>query len=324
MTLPGRFQGAIAAWLAARGTGGLRGQAEALSATYRAGGTSQSIDLASYLVARLPATYAAVSHVLGEIAARRPGFSPYSLLDAGSGPGTASWAAVEAWPQLSRITFLDNAPDFLKLARSLAAEGPEPLAQATALPGSIEALPQGLSADLVVAAYALAELPLPRIAAAARALWEASRGMLAIVEPGTPEGFARIRAVRESLLKEGAVPVAPCTHGQACPIAGGDWCHFSVRLARSRAHMHAKGASVPFEDERFSYLVLARDGEAAGSGRIIAPVVHAKPGSTFRVCRAGSIETLHVARRDKASYKQARKLEWGDLAGPAIPQEDKP
>lgn len=321
MTLPGRFQGAIAAWLAARGTGGLRGQAEALSATYRLGGTSQSIDLASYLVARLPATYAAVSHMLGEIAARRPGFSPHSLLDAGSGPGTASWAAVEAWPDLSRVTFLDNAPEFLKLAAGLAAEGPEPLAKASAVPGSIEALPQGLAADLVVAAYTLAELHLPRVAGAARKLWAASRGMLAVVEPGTPEGLARIRAVREALLKDGAVPVAPCTHAQDCPIAGDDWCHFSVRLARSRAHMHAKGASVPFEDERFSYLVLARDGEPCGSARIIAPVVHAKFGLTLRVCTEGRIETRHVARRDKASYKLARKLDWGDLASPATPEE---
>jgi len=321
MTLPGPFQGAIAAWLAARGRGGLRGRTQALSATYRAGGTSQAIDLSSYLVARLPATFAAVSHVLGEIAARRPGFSPASLLDAGSGPGTASWAAVEAWPGLGRITFLDNAPAFLELARQLAAEGPEPLASASAVAGTIEALPETLAADFVIASYALAELPLARVAGAARKLWAASRGMLAIVEPGTPDGFARVRAAREALLGEGAVPVAPCTHAQACPITGDDWCHFSVRLARSRAHMHAKGASVPFEDERFSYLVLARDGVVTEGARIVAPVVHAKPGASFRVCAGGRIEALHVARRDGASYKRVRKLEWGGLMSPPTTEE---
>jgi ribosomal protein RSM22 (predicted rRNA methylase) len=184
-----------------------------------------------------------------------------------------------------------------------------------AVAGSIEALPEGLGADLVVAAYALAEIPLPRVAAAARKLWAASSAMLVIVEPGTPAGFARIRAAREVLLGQGAVPVAPCTHALACPIQGDDWCHFSVRLARSRAHMHAKGASVPFEDERFAYLVLARDGEPSGLGRIVAPPLHAKPGSSFRVCAQGRIETRHIARRQKASYKQARKLDWGGIMG---------
>ncbi len=324
MTLPGPFQGAIAAWLEAHGPGSRRQQSAALTATYRAGGSSRDIDLASYLVARLPATYAAVSRVLAEAASLRPGFAPGSMIDAGSGPGTASWAAVEVWPALRRVTFLDNAPAFLELAGELAAHGPEPLAGAERVAGSMEALTPEQGADLVVAAYALAELPEARAAAAAERLWSASRSMLVIVEPGTPRGFARIRAVREALIRKGAVPVAPCPHAQVCPIAGEDWCHFSVRLPRSRAHMHAKGASVPFEDERFSYLVLAHEGEVTGEARIIAPPEHAKPGSTFTVCTKGQIEARHVARREGAAYKRARKLDWGDLWRPATQEEDGP
>jgi ribosomal protein RSM22 (predicted rRNA methylase) len=88
--------------------------------------------------------------------------------------------------------------------------------------------------------------------------------------------------------------------------------------------MHAKGASVPFEDERFAYLILARDGAATGMARIIAPPVHEKPGVSFRVCATGKIATRHVARRDKALYKLARKLDWGDLIGPASGERDGP
>ena len=145
-----------------------------------------------------------------------------------------------------------------------------------------------------------------------------------LVEPGTPQGFARLRAVRQALVGEGAAPVAPCTHALACPIAGDDWCHFSVRLARSRAHMHAKAASVPFEDERFAYLVLARDGAPPEGARILAPPHHAKPGITFRLCTEGRVEERHVARREGAAYKQAKKLEWGDILVPAPNKEDTP
>ena len=80
--------------------------------------------------------------------------------------------------------------------------------------------------------------------------------------------------------------------------------------------MHAKGASVPFEDEKFAYIVLARGGVAAGGVRILSPPVHGKPGSTFRLCTQGGIESLHIARRDAAAYKRMRKLDWGDRIAP--------
>lgn len=322
MSLPDRLKSAVAAWLAGRG-GSLRPGSMALSATYRHGGTSAGIDLGSYLVARLPATYAAVSRVLRELALRRPGFTPQSLLDAGSGPGTASWAAAGQWRDLAAATLLDNSPAFLALAADLARHGPPPLVDATILRGNLDHLPEGLSADLVIAAYALAELPQERAAAAAEGLWQASRKALVLVEPGTPEGFGRLRLARQRLLAAGAVPVAPCTHAQSCPVPGGDWCHFSVRLARSRAHMHAKAARVPFEDERFAYLVVARDGAPPEGARIVAPPLHAKPGVTLRLCTQGRLEERHIARREGAAYKQAKKLDWGDIFDPAN-EEDSP
>lgn len=320
MSLPEALQTAVAAALA-RGGGGHRATSTALSATYRAGGSSAAIDLGAYLVARLPATYAAVERVLSELRRHRPGFAPGSLLDAGSGPGTASWAAVTQWPDLAAVTFLDTAPAFLALAAELARQGPGALPAARAFRGSLLDLPQGLAADLVVAAYAMAELPLAQAGPVAEGLWRASGQVLVLVEPGTPQGFARLRAARQRLLGLGAVVVAPCTHAAACPFAGDDWCHFSIRLARSRAHMHAKGASVPFEDERFAYLVLAREGALTPGARIVTPPQHAKPGVALRLCTLGRLETRHIARRDAAAYKKARKYDWGDLVDPATKED---
>jgi len=322
MSLPEALQSAVAGWLGSH-AGGRRQASAALSATYRAGGSSANVDLGSYLVARLPATFAAVDRVLSELARRRPDMAPASLLDAGSGPGTAAWAAASHWPGLASVTFLDNDRAFLDLAVDLSRQGPPPLATARALQGQIQELPPELSADLVIAAYALAEMPQERAAAVAERLWQATRTALVLVEPGTPRGFARLQVARQRLLGLGAVPVAPCTHALDCPIAGDDWCHFSVRLARSRAHMHAKAASVPFEDERFAYLVVARDGAPPRGGRIVAPPQQAKPGITFRLCTDGRLEAAHVARRDGRAYKLAKKLEWGDLMPPAT-EEDGP
>ena len=196
-----------AAWLAAAGGGSRRAGSAALSETYRRGGHSADIDFAAYLTVRLPATHAAVARVLDEVALRRPGFKPASLLDAGSGPGTASWAATARWSCLDDVTLLDSSPDFLDLAGQLAATHPR-LAAAKFRTGDMAAdMPP---ADLVVAAYALAEVPTGRQASAIAALWAAARQMLVLVEPGTPAGFARLRAAREASARRsragGAMP----------------------------------------------------------------------------------------------------------------------
>uniref|UniRef100_UPI00359322FF small ribosomal subunit Rsm22 family protein n=1 Tax=Aestuariivirga sp. TaxID=2650926 RepID=UPI00359322FF len=241
-----------------------------------------------------------------------------SLLDAGSGPGTASWAAAEVWPGLSAFAMLDSNPCFLSLAQRLAAGSPNAaLSSVAGRVGEIEGLVPGEGAELVIAAYALAEIPAPRLSAAVKALWAATRTVLVLVEPGTPAGFARLKAARAFVLGAGAVPVAPCPHAGTCPMTGDDWCHFSVRLARSRAHMHAKAASVPYEDEKFAYLAVARDGEATGGARVLTPPVHTKPGIDVRLCTGKGLVNRHIARRDAAAYKRSRKLDWGGFIDPA-------
>jgi ribosomal protein RSM22 (predicted rRNA methylase) len=155
-------------------------------------------------------------------------------------------------------------------------------------------------------------MPVAAMAEAVKKLWSATGGVLVLIEPGTPEGFKRLQVARRWLLGQGAVPVAPCTHGQSCPMTGGDWCHFKQRVQRSRAHMHAKGASVPYEDEPYSYLVAARDGVVADGARVMAEPEVGKAGAVMSLCAAEGLSRRVVPARDKAAYKRAKKLAWGD------------
>jgi ribosomal protein RSM22 (predicted rRNA methylase) len=311
MAVPGQLAGAIQSYL--EGHGSQRAASGRLSETYRSGGTSAEIDFSAYLVARLPATYAAVAHVLAAIASLRPGFAPTSLLDVGSGPGTASWAATGQWPGLAHVQFLDSNREFLDLALRLAgASDNAALRGAAASCGDVAKAEPTASADLVIASYALAEIPDRNLATIYRKLWSATSQVLVLIEPGTPSGFARIRKARELLLNAGARPVAPCPHAHACPVAEPDWCHFSVRLPRSRAHMHAKGARVPFEDEKFSWAAFSREEGPVVSARILAPPAHSKVGVTLKLCTPQGLELRTVARRDGGLYKKVRKLGWGE------------
>jgi ribosomal protein RSM22 (predicted rRNA methylase) len=302
-------------------------RAEAMSLLYRSGaGSGAAIrnedDALAYAFTRLPATFAAVTAVLTALREVSPDFSPRTLIDAGAGPGTAAWAAQQL-TGLDHIRLIDDNPHLRALALGLLASSATPaLRNATYDQGDLVArLRGGAPADLVIANYVVGEAApdaLPRIA---DALWSAAGRMLAVVEPGTPAGFGRIRALRAHLVAQGAHVVCPCPHDAACPIVAPDWCHFSQRLNRSRDHRQVKGASLPFEDEKFSYVVLARDAPVRIDARVLAHPAVTKGAVTAKLCLAEGIVTETTARRDRAAYRPRKTWRWGDaVTRPAKPE----
>jgi ribosomal protein RSM22 (predicted rRNA methylase) len=314
--LPGALRAALERELEGVGRKDLAVRAQRTSAAYRAGAGSAGViredaDALAYALARLPAPYAACAAVFAEAARMAPGFAPKSLLDAGVGPGAASWAALEVW-DVERATWLDESPPFLALARRLA-EG-TPLARADARRADLAGAGPWPHADLVCASYALAEIAPARQAEVVRSLWAASDGLLVLVEPGSTPGYTRLLAARQALIEDGAAILAPCPHAETCPLTAPDWCHFSVRLPRSRDHQLAKSAEVPFEDEKFAYLIAARESVAATArgARVLAPPRAGKPGIELKLCTPTGLEQRFVARRDKPAHAVARRLGWGD------------
>lgn len=168
-------------------------------------------------------------------------------------------------------------------------------------------------AGLVCEGYMLGELEASMRLHVAGKLWDACEQMLVLIEPGTPQGFANLRAVREALTGRGAYVAAPCPEGSAaCPMTGDNWCHFAVRVQRTRLHKALKGGDAPYEDEKFTYLVLTREKPEnpcrarllrhaqIGPGRILLPV-----------CEAGEEKTMTVTKKDPL-WKRARKIRWGE------------
>ncbi len=298
---------------------GLVQSAGRMSAHYRERGASRDViggdnDAIAYALSRMPATYAAAQAVMAELSALATGFTPRSLLDAGAGPGTAAWAAAEAFPGIA-ATLLDHNPAFLDLASRLGAE---------TLAGSVATRRGDLSNpdldaryDLVTCAYALTELDDAAMQRTAERLWSATGGVLIAIEPGRPRDYQRLLALRSRLVSLGATVLAPCPHDRDCPLQAPDWCHFSIRLERSREHIRMKGASLGYEDEKFSYLMLARPGLGrSATGRVLRTPEENKFSVTLTVCKADGVNRQVVTSRDKAAFKLARKLRWGDRFSP--------
>ena len=314
--LPAELKGALDAKLEGRSRSDVAARAAMISKTYRDGGTSSAIksdtDALAYALARMPATYAAVSACLNALLEARPGFAPRTMLDIGAGPGTASWAASEAFASLTSLTLLDTNPVLRALALDLQRESARFDGLKYDAGEARAALAKADGADLVIASYLIGELGEAERHSLMEAIWAKTRDTLLVVEPGTPAGYARILTARTQLIAAGAHVLAPCPHEAACPLQAPDWCHFSQRLARSRAHRQVKGADVPFEDERFSYCVLTRAPATVHPARILAQPVIGKAEISAKLCTSDGLAIVKVPRREKAAYAHARHWRWGD------------
>ncbi|NPV23614.1 small ribosomal subunit Rsm22 family protein [Bradyrhizobium aeschynomenes] len=293
-------------------------RATRISDTYRSGGNSGAItteaDAIAYATVRMPATYAAVAASLNALMQASPDFAPSSLLDVGAGPGTASFAAAEAFSSLTSFNAIDANHALRTLALSLAADGLHSRDLTYALGGARALLDRAERAGLVIASYMINELSDAERRSVVDLLWEKTDQTLLIVEPGTPAGYQRIIAARDQLIAKRAHVAAPCPHAAACPLIAPDWCHFVQRLARSRAHRELKGADVPFEDEKFSFIALTRHPVSQRpTGRVLAAPVVTKVGATAKLCRAdGTAAVVSIPRRDKPAFAAARRWDWGD------------
>lgn len=314
--LPAELTAALNAKLHGLSRNDAAARADAISRTYRSGGGSGAIrteaDALAYALARMPATYAAVTASLTALVDIRPDFAPKSLLDCGAGPGTATWACAEAFESLTTFTLLDSNPALRALALDLAHDGTRVKTMRYDLGDASAKIADAPAADLVIASYVINELGDTARTKLVALMWAKTIDTLVIVEPGTPAGYQRILDARGMLIAGGAHVIAPCPHDAACPLIKPDWCHFSQRLQRSKVHKQLKSAELPYEDERFIYLALSRAPVMQRPSRVLAQPVSTKVAITAKLCTPDGVVAAVAPRRDKVSYARFRKLDWGD------------
>ena len=249
MQLPGPLREAIEQELSDRDGARLRAAAAQLSERYRQmeGGPhlsssgkcgageiamSEDVDRAAYLAVRMPATFAAITAALQwtrEALGEEESAQMRSMLDLGSGPGTALWAAAQVFPMLASATAVERDPRLIEIGRRLVHSDDRPQQVNSGLAGDPIAQPQqansGLAGDpiaavreaqwlcgdltsdlppgswdLVVCAYALNEVGERDRSRLIRQAWARCSKLLVVVEPGTKAGFANVLAVRSQML----------------------------------------------------------------------------------------------------------------------------
>ncbi len=317
MQLPPILQEALEQELLSYSSDQLRSASRLLSEHYRGERNSKQIfeqgaSRLAYLLARMPATYAALMRVLQEMQERLgAAFSIRSLLDLGAGPGTGGWAASDVFEGLSQVRCVEQSASMAQLGEKLFQKSDRSVLHAAKWDVKSLAAPFE-SADLALLSYVIGELKEPQIRSLLEALLQAEIPLIAVVEPGTKAGFQRILSVRFWAIAQGLQILAPCPHRQACPMqAREDWCHFPARVERTRMHKFLKDASLGYEDEKFSYVVFGKIFIDPPHARIVGPVRKMSGFVSLPLCVEGKLEETTVSKK-QTSYKLARHAEWGD------------
>ncbi len=314
MHLPPSLRTALENYLEGLNHSGMAEAAEAVSARYRRLGPAQDLrirtpeEAAAYLAVRFPATWAAIYTVLQKLPAD---FAPAHMLDVGAGPATATLAARILYPDITSALVEPNAP--LRAAGFALYPGAAYSAQDFSAYDA--AYNEKEKHDLVCAAYSLNEMSEP-INTVVERLWAYCAGILVLVEPGTPAGADIIVQAREWLRTQGGAHIlAPCPHALACPLADNTerWCHFSVRVERSRLHRQIKkDATLPYEDEKFSYLIAARHPYEHPAGDRVLGYPQGSKIVRLELCRADGTFGEETIPRSHPRHAAARRAAWGD------------
>ncbi|MBI1327644.1 MAG: hypothetical protein GC136_08395 [Alphaproteobacteria bacterium] len=252
----------------------------------------------AYCATRFPATYGVAIKAAQEMTLQ----APVTLLDIGAGPATATLALASMF-DITHATLLEPNNHLRACGEKLLEVLPH-----NWVPHTFEQYKVDTQFDIVVASYMFNEAK-----SDFAKLWALTKQYLLIIEPGTPHGFSIIYTLREEARKQNISIIGPCSHTQACPLFTlNRWCHFSVRIDRTKLHRAIKDADLNYEDEKFSYLLLSK-----------APIVQEKydrlighPRGTklieAELCTAeGRIEMAKIPK-SHPKHKQFRKSAWGD------------
>lgn len=271
---------------------------------------SNKKDVLAYALSRMPATYCAVYNSIKQTI-NNITILPKTMVDIGAGTGSATFAVNELL-NLENITCLEYETEMLNLGQKLVSCDDKLSKLTTWEKFDLLKNKEIPTADLLISSYVLNELPEEVHIKIVDKLWKSTNNLLIIVEPGTPKNFEQIKKIRNFLIEQGANLIGPCTHKKECPIINGDWCHFTVRVERSKIHKMLKNGDSPFEDEKFTYLAFSKLESVQAKARVLRHPQFMPKVVTLKLCQNdGKICTVKIPKSN-INYKIARDIKVGD------------
>lgn len=271
---------------------------------------SRDIEALAYSIMRMPATFSATATVLNYTVDITEKTKFNTLLDIGAGTGASTWAASYVL-DIENVKCIEREPAMKKLGTVLMKNNKNIT--------NIEWLDKDIltaelpKADIIIASYVINELKEEDKKEVIEKIFNLNSELVIIVEPGTPKGFENIKTVQKMALEKEKYIVAPCTSQEICKLPKDDWCHGVVRVERTKIHKNLKNAELAYEDEKFSYIVVANRKYNFPEKRILRHPIIEKGKITLKICNKGNIEIKIITKKDKEIYKSAKKKKCGDI-----------
>ncbi len=265
----------------------------------------------AYIVARLPATSSVIHRVVSEIK-NLTELDIKKVLDLGAGPASSFFALIHLFKKLNKVTYIEKDGDFIFLGKSLIKDHSKKELitwKRNRINPSID-----FNYDLTLMSYVTNELTKKDIEAVINK-WQKSKNskVIVFIEPGTTYGFDKILFIRNLILKKKLNIIAPCPNLLKCPMTKNDWCHFSLRLKRSKYHKYIKDSKLGYEDEKYSYLIISKKPSKKYISRTLRHPIKTKGNFELTLCKKGKVQKENVTKKETNKYKIARKIKWGDI-----------
>lgn len=247
----------------------------------------------AYAQARMPATYNVIRCVLEKFESKCEIFS--DVLDIGAGVGALKIALRDYQTDYKAVEKSDS---MRKVFRKLNGNEVKIYAE------DFQKFRSEKQYQAVFASYFINEIKDKN--QTLKKIFELAEKYVFIVEPGTPNGYKNILEAKKLANQFGWYPLLPCASAN-CNLSNKDWCHFSVRVPRTKLHTNLKNATLPYEDEKFCYVIFSKkETEFSNNKTIIKRPIKKSGHIIFDVCSSDGIH--RIVRTDKAS----KKLQWGD------------
>ena len=103
-----------------------------------------------------------------------------------------------------------------------------------------------------------------------------------------------------------------------CDIPEDDWCASSVRVQRTKIHKYLKNAEIGYEDEKFSYIAIAKENidfikRKDNVRRILRHPKIENGRILVKTCLNGEIKEEIITKKNKEEFKTLKKKNIGDM-----------
>lgn len=274
--------------------------------------TGQSKNLVSskkesivYAISRMPATYSVLYTLINDLLEQNLISNINTIFDVGSGTGSGYFAFKNFFENASFSLFERN-QDMIDVFNFISSDEKDIVGKFDILVDDFKS-----SADLVLTSYMLSELNQKDRVEAFKKLLNSSNKYLLIVDTGTPETYKNFMELKKLAGELGYYTIAPCLC-ENCTL-NNDYCQFYARVTRSSLMRISKSGTLPYEDEKYFYLLFSRENFKMVGERIIRRPRIFTNEIELIACGEDGYRNIKVTKKNRDEFKRAKKIKINQI-----------